>query len=431
MYKIKLGNIRLLLIMSVYFVICLSLTSINVKYSIDLYGLKFPFYILYAIFVLGIISVVDCIVEKKFVTRNAAYYICWILLEIAIILVMGLFKDVSYICVIDELIVFLVPFVLCVHIKKYSINKNSIIMMMVTVGNIVSMQVYIYTFFYRIAQQLLGWGANRFGTGSVRADTTMGAATSTSIYLYTIVVMCLYLLCQQLSNFKKKYIYCSLGVILFAQLLLQTRSGILMSAMIIVYFLFKSYNYKVNRNLIYAFGGGAFFIIAWKKDIILSFFSRFVGTNKMTAVSDSLRMQLMKEGINKWNDNILFGDGFGQGLARINQITRMSDAIGNPHNQYISFLIDFGLIGLLLFAVCGIIFFVSNYRNKTDKFLLVACIFLLLIAFNTETLLTQSLKNAIIVWNLVIIVVLDSCKKGEKNEEDSDIYTSRIGELRK
>lgn len=433
MLKIQLGikNVKLVLIMSVYVVLCLCLTSINIKYSINIKGFNFQFSTVYAVVILSIISISSFFVKKSSISKEMAYFIGWTVFEIVIILVMSMFRDVSFMCTIDELIVLLVPFVLCIHMKEYVINKIGILLAIVTVGNFVSLQVYIYTMFYSVAQRLLGWGVNRFGAASVRADTTMGAATSSSIYLYTIVVICLYLLGQELSKFWRRYVYISLGITLFAQLLLQTRSGLVMSALVVLYYLLKSKNYKIKRYLIRAFSLGAVCIISLKKEIVLDIINRIKNLDNYTAASDLLRKQLIENGLMKWNENICFGSGMGQGLTRLNQINRMSNTIGNPHNQYISFLIDFGLIGILLFSICIIIFFVDVFRNKKDKFLLISSVCMLLVAFNTETLFTQSLRGAIIVWNLVIVIVLSrndsNIEKDDGNEKNSNIHTTRCG----
>ena len=385
----------------------LCLTNINMTFSLTMGYMEFYLATLYSAFILLFIFVVKQKLLLRSVDGIIKAFVWWIIFELMLVILMVFFKDISLLCLLDELIVFMLPLIVCIIFKYYSNYWRGIYLTLITIGNLVAIQAIIYTFIYSLAISYLGWGDNKFGEGLARADTTIGAATSSSVFLFSTVVICLLLISKKLSMPVRNYVIFSLIFILFGQLVLQTRSGLMMSGIVLFSFLMQEKNKKYRKYFIIAFIMVLIYLIYYQSELISEFIGRLNQTDSYTANSDDLRRELFENGIRKFLDNPIFGGGFGQGLGRIHDIRELRDVMYNPHNQYLAFGIDFGIIGLLI--VLLIIFrMLKHYYSRTkNRLLVIAFLCMLLISFNTESMFTSELRTCIAVWNILFAIAIE------------------------
>ena len=126
----------------------LCLTNINMTFSLTMGYMEFYLATLYSAFILLSILVIKQKQLSRSIDGIIKAFVVWIFFELVLVVLMGFFKDISLLCLLDELIVLVLPLIVCVIFKHYSIYWRSIYLTLVTIGNLVAFQAIIYTFVY-------------------------------------------------------------------------------------------------------------------------------------------------------------------------------------------------------------------------------------------------------------------------------------------
>jgi O-antigen ligase len=111
--------------------------------------------------------------------------------------------------------------------------------------------------------------------------------------------------------------------------------------------------------------------------------------------STSTRIKAWESAAVLIKDHWIFGLGTGTGAIELNKIYNskkyfsLKEKNTNTHNQYLQFLLDHGIIGLIFLLFFTLIMFIKSYRSK--QFMYTLFIGLIIINFMTESVLeTQS-----------------------------------------
>lgn len=162
------------------------------------------------------------------------------------------------------------------------------------------------------------------------------------------------------------------------------------------------YNLLVIISVISLYGLGVF-------DPIIARNEAKTSDGDITSGRDILIKKVLKD-VEKNNSQI-----FGLGVGNVYQSTeviyskiRMPYA-GAPHNSYVLMYAEQGALGVFLFAIIMLLFFVKKYKyNKDTGFMLFV---LLIIIFNTETVISV---NSDYIYAVAILMLLMNAKQEYK-----------------
>ncbi len=180
-----------------------------------------------------------------------------------------------------------------------------------------------------------------------------------SIILSLSVISTLYYLIwkkDSISSFSQKFYISSFAIQFIAELLTQSRTGILACVVSVSVFLLIYYRKKVIVLLPVIMAGINFFVLGYiLSKGATSFFSRF-------------RLWLVAYYLVSRDDSKLF---WGYGFTDSNEIFKenamiFTETVEHPHNAYISILLMFGLYFLIVF-LCFLIFLLFVTLNKLMK----------------------------------------------------------------
>lgn len=204
------------------------------------------------------------------------------------------------------------------------------------------------------------------------------------------------------------------GLIIGNLLLCQSRTSLFA---FIIYLVFA--NYKVLRGFL---GFLAFVILSFSYGYIVSNIKEVV--NKL-GLDGIIRVENIEEGSGRiiawqfaWEqiqDNIMIGRGFSYTEWIFSTNYRMLSQmghLGNAHNSYLTFWLDTGLIGLVIFLIAFILLFIRLAKASSTAMPL---LYAILISSFFESWLTASLNpNTICVLLIMTIMMYAS----EESEED-------------
>lgn len=231
---------------------------------------------------------------------------------------------------------------------------------------------------------------------------------------YTIVLVLTYMLSiRDNISIPKFYVYIS--VLIIGSLFTGSRGSIWTILLIILfYFLVKNKNKLFFIINLFILG---FSFLAFKPiNHITSFVPRIMnldGGSRTVTLYNSLEL-FAKQPIS----NILFGTGISGFFPYTNWLTNHGTVENNtfiyngkillvqPHNTYLYLLIETGLIGLLIFVIIFIMFFV-NLEDGKNKFYHYLVVFSALLLNNFDAIFLVQ-PSASSLWWLILFFVLDN-----------------------
>ncbi len=145
------------------------------------------------------------------------------------------------------------------------------------------------------------------------------------------------------------------------------------------------------------------------KDTMVSIGSGFALLRSEIAQGDiETRKEIWHESIDKWGNSTIRERILGNGFRSHGNISDDLVAWSTPHNVYIALLIDFGLIGfllfifpLLLFVITHTIRFLSGKESAAQRFALVVIMCLLMHNF-TETFFYSPILMSLLLLSIIL-----------------------------
>ena len=199
---------------------------------------------------------------------------------------------------------------------------------------------------------------------------------------------------NELSRKLKVWVLCGLAVQLMVIFFLSARTSIVITVLMIFYYLLVSIKLKRNKLLSIS----AVFLV-----MVTLVFSNKILYQRLVEVIDYksvkyggvlLRLEKWDYSLETINRSILFGHGLGTAHKELMKTYKEHDfKLGlehgyNAHNLYLQILLYSGIIGLICFL--GLIYFLLGF-NIDSKFNILMVVFLVLFLFNgiTESLLER------------------------------------------
>ncbi|GGG39023.1 hypothetical protein GCM10011414_05450 [Croceivirga lutea] len=222
------------------------------------------------------------------------------------------------------------------------------------------------------------------------------------IYLALFYVFALLLIVDRLKT--KKYYWLIFGFLLANLFLLSARNAIITALVLIPIYLLV--NNQFSKKIVAGFlvMVVATFAIAIQTPVVKNRITR--ATKKGNFFSGtSLRYNIWASAVEASNNNLVFGSGKHQGrVLLVNEFKKRN--LKTPvkydyhaHNQFLAFLIEYGLVGLFLFVVLvtqlGYVFL------KRREFLGFFWLLMILFAFITESILTRQ-------WGIIYFALFAS-----------------------
>lgn len=222
------------------------------------------------------------------------------------------------------------------------------------------------------------------------------------IYLALFYVFALLLIVDRLKT--KKYYWLIFGFLLVNLFLLSARNAIITALVLIPIYLLV--NNQFSKKIVAGFlvMVVATFAIAIQTPVVKNRITR--ATKKGNFFSGtSLRYNIWASAVEASNNNLVFGSGKHQGrVLLVNEFKKRN--LKTPvkydyhaHNQFLAFLIEYGLVGLFLFVVLvtqlGYVFL------KRREFLGFFWLLMILFAFITESILTRQ-------WGIIYFALFAS-----------------------
>ena len=283
-----------------------------------------------------------------------------------------------------------IPFLLYLYIK--SIKDDHVFELIqyavIGIGFFVALQVLLFN----LIVPLVGWSDWR----DTRPITTIGEST---ISAYALVVFFMVTLINYLRN-KRKILILFLALFSFAILLEETR-GALLTYLVFIMFIMIAADLSHRIKLLVGFIILFLSILVIDPQIYHELFLRIFTDNSIG--SNDLRLELFKEGLSRFSEYPLFGTGIGFSLDRTISKLVYSTYIGNPHNQFLSIMVETGIVGFLLLFSWFITILISSLRKITgvNKYYCYAYISFICSAFWFENFLTSDIRGAIGFWIII------------------------------
>ncbi len=234
-----------------------------------------------------------------------------------------------------------------------------------------------------------------FGTLGVegeisRISTTVGAATGSSAMVFLLGVLCFY---SSLQLFKNRILPVTiLFIIAVALLLLLTRGGLLMHILFVsLLFVYKSSKFRLPFFMkimaFIAILGTIFYLLLSNQELMSGLIVRGFGSSAETSLfADNGRYMRYMQAIDYWENHPLIGSGLGSYYHRspfLRYLPGYSVGLSSPHNVYLLFLAELGIIGFVPFAgaIAGVFFITLKRRNRI---FIAALIPLMVVGVNVE-----------------------------------------------
>ena len=135
--------------------------------------------------------------------------------------------------------------------------------------------------------------------------------------------------------------------------------------------------------------------------LLIGLLSIFFLVKKTTYFSDPIREQLLNKAFNNIHKHPVFGSGYGA-----QKIIAKEIGYYHIHNDFLAFIIDFGIIGFLLFLFWIITVYYKTISTKDNSIIYTLIIFLLLM--NTDVLLNFHQGIYILFPFLIFIIFKDN-----------------------
>lgn len=246
--------------------------------------------------------------------------------------------------------------------------------------------------------------------GFLRVTTTAGASTGTACIVYGLTVICTLLI----KNRKYRIFVFVCGVV--SALLTVSRGGIAAFAFYVLLWLFKTMKENKKGTFKYVFVLVLFlFIFYW-----FGFFDAIIERNNTLVNSKygitSGRDEHIKRTMLDFQENghFLFGVGISNVFPSIELRLAMQEGVkllhaNAPHNTYILILAETGWIGLFLSVVFWIMVIV---QNRTNWKIISSLLPILVILFNTETVVAVE-SEYVLILSILLMLIFDKKRKDQ------------------
>jgi|GEM_PF-4236810 len=400
---ISVSKIKLYLYILCVALIALMPASISTSFTLNMGYRGIRLNIIIVLIILIVTSISEIHKKIKWEIYEVAYVIfCFVVFSLALIKSIFSIETVAIFSVMETMLVLLIPFILYKRLSSYTNeeDKNIIFKSLVGIGIIIVIQVLMYTLFYTFISQLMNWDPSK----PERPSTTIGAATSTALFLYAILGISFY----KMINSRGKYYKITTILLVIAILFLQTRSAIFLTVLFAIYIIFNNRS-KLNKRYILYFVTALTVLYLSIPETINPIFERFF--TDQSKGSNEARIYLLNIGIEAFKETPVLGTGIGRGVTRLIDTNELTTQITNPHNQHLALLLETGLVGYIfyLFFIATLFFFYikKNLKNGSYNYLLFATVSLLLIGFMVEVLVTAGVRTSMSFWLLLVTLKLN------------------------
>lgn len=150
-------------------------------------------------------------------------------------------------------------------------------------------------------------------------------------------------------------------------------------------------------------------------------FNHYLATNEPNGKSVCMRIEFFKTGLHIIKKHLWFGVGTGGAIEAFAQAYEETNSPLRPeyrffaHNQYLTFAITLGLIGLLLALVC---LFAPLFMVKSSDFLLVTFSTIMFVSMLDEDTLTRQLGCIMLAMFYTFTLILADRKKRVEAQQD-------------
>ena len=238
----------------------------------------------------------------------------------------------------------------------------------------------------------------------LRVTTTAGGATGTACLIYGLTAISTLLI----KNRRYRVFVFVCGVV--ATLLTVSRGGILAFSFYVLLWLFKMMKENKRRIFRYIFIIGLLLFLFY----LLGFFDAIVERNDVLVNSkygitsgrdEHIRKTLLDY---KENGHLLFGVGISNVFPSIELRMAILEGVSlahnnAPHNSYILMLVETGLVGLLFVVLFWTTVVIQNRRNWK---VIIALLPILVVLFNTETVVAVD-SEYVLILSILLMLVFD------------------------
>ena len=213
-----------------------------------------------------------------------------------------------------------------------------------------------------------------------------------SFFIGIILMFTLYLARYTKSKIYKRYLICSALLMLVTMVSLISRGAIVALVISLLYYFRK--DIFSFRSLGYAFAVAVFLLALYYAGMMDGLIMRFMSEDVQTG---SGRTDIWQTGLQTFFSKdimtIIFGAGEGQAI----KMTYINGQYWSPHNNYLSMMYNYGIIGLLIFCMWMIsLFFHSRTRESRGV--------VLFIAINSFTIVPFTYVSAL--WFMVPLIMV-------------------------
>ena len=213
-----------------------------------------------------------------------------------------------------------------------------------------------------------------------------------SFFIGIILMFTLYLARYTKSKIYKRYLICSALLMLVTMVSLISLGAIVALVISLLYYFRK--DIFSFRSLGYAFAVAVFLLALYYAGMMDGLIMRFMSEDVQTG---SGRTDIWQTGLQTFFSKdimtIIFGAGEGQAI----KMTYINGQYWSPHNNYLSMMYNYGIIGLLIFCMWMIsLFFHSRTRESRGV--------VLFIAINSFTIVPFTYVSAL--WFMVPLIMV-------------------------
>jgi O-antigen ligase len=275
-----------------------------------------------------------------------------------------------------------------------------------------------YTMIMLLVDSLMGSNENKWYFQNIE---TYGFH-STYMAMYAVVSL---LILDWCKTFRSKYVRILCIIINLLFIFFSASRVVLLVLLVLLIMraiLFKKKKYIVFLSILVSMGVLAY---AFSNDFRfkinqLSTFKGFDYYDNNDYGSVSLRVAKIQASYNVWQENLWFGVGTGglkdelikQYRSKEIECWPCSQRRYNPHNQYLSLLAGYGIIGLVVFMLS--IFFILYHAIINRNYLLIEILILFLITSLTESILER--QKGILIFAVVLYLIFTLDKRTVKKE---------------
>lgn len=219
-----------------------------------------------------------------------------------------------------------------------------------------------------------------------------------SIFFGLAVLFILNFLIKKEIQKRRKIVYSIALILITSVLIFLARKGVLLALLICIVFVSMRYIKRGYLKIFFVVSFFVFCISLWQFPTIKSRFSEIFRTNTYTKVdennSTSIRKGIYDCATLKIKESPIFGYGMGDIQDQLNLCYKSRKYFTkgityNSHNQYLSYYLSSGVLGLL--AICFFVFYFTSFAIKKHKILLaITLVFYAIIMLFENTLERQS-----------------------------------------